>query len=501
MTFAATLSSVGAALELLVAWLCLGFARAPGWGRLRLFGLLALTAAAYSLSSVPQTLTSDPALIAAAGRVSIAAVALHVLAWTLYSSGHGGARHRLRRVDVALGWGLGVVALLGLWPGVLAARTVHAHEVPALGLRYHTADATALGEAAFLLVLLAGLVPAWRYLRGVRAGIPGSWPHLLGLTLLLSAGVAEALIAAQLLVAPYTLDLGFLAATLTIGAELVGRVTGDAERLTRLSARLERTVQERTEELARAQAALARQERLAALGRLAGGVAHQINSPLSAINANAGFLQEELAAEAPAPAAELLQASREIGEAALRIRDLVVDLKLFARGPDRVGANSAEVRPVLDAALRLLRHELGEPGLVAVEDGGVPPVEADPAGLAQVLTSLLGNAVQALPAGRRQAGAVVVRTLAAEGQVLIEVEDRGDGMSEEQVARAFEPFFTTRATAGAAGMGLSVSHGLVRAMGGRLELTSEVGRGTRVQVWLRPAAGLSAPRRTDRSAG
>ena len=82
---------------------------------------------------------------------------------------------------------------------------------------------------------------------------------------------------------------------------------------------------------------------------------------------------------------------------------------------------------------------------------------------------------------------------------VFEVEDRGEGMSGEQLRRAVEPYFTTRGAEGAAGMGLSVSHGLVQAMGGRLELDSAPGQGTRARVWL-PAAELSGrPRRTDRT--
>jgi signal transduction histidine kinase len=499
MTIAATLSTTAAALELLVGGLCLGFARAPGWGRLRGFALVALTAAAYSLSSVPQTLTGAPAVIVPASQLSILAGALHALAWLHYSAGHGGGRPTAW-TGRALGGLLALVAALAAWPGVLARATVHSHDVPALALRYHTADATPLGEAAFLVALLAMLLPAWRYLRGLLAGVPGSWPHLLGFAALLAASVAEALTAAQLLAAPYLLDVGFLAATLTIGVELVRRVTGDGERLTALSARLERTVEERTAALARAHAALAQQERLVAMGRLAGGVAHQVNSPLAAITANARYVLEELhQAQAHPAAPELREATVEIAEAARRIRDLVVDLQLFARGPDGTGEDRAEVRPAIASAVRLMRHELGDAGVVALEGDPVPQVAADPARLAQVLISLLENAARALPRGRREPGAVVVRTSEVDGQVLIEVEDRGEGMSGEQLERAVEPFFTTRAAEGAAGLGLSVSHGLIQAMGGRLELSSQPGRGTLARVWL-PAAGVSEPpRRSDRS--
>lgn len=477
--------------------LCLGFARAPGWGRLRLFAAQAVAAAAYSASSAPQTLTGSPAVIVPASHLSLMAGALAGLSWVLYSARHGDPERPYGRVDRAVGGALAAVAALAPWPGVLVRGSIHAHQVPWLGLRYHTADPTPLGEVAFLVVLLAMLVPAWRYLRGVRAGVPGSWPHLVGFVALLCCAVSEVLTAAQVTAAPYLLDLGFLVASLTIGAVVVERVTGDAERLRTLSARLERTVEERTAELGRAQELLAQQERLVALGRLAGGVAHQVNSPLSAITANARYILSELDAAAPHPSApELREAAREVGEAARRIGDLVVDLRLFARGPDGVGASSADVRPVIDSAVRLLRHELGPAEVVTVEDGGVPAVEADPARLAQVLVTLLGNAAQALPPGRCEPGAVTVRTRLQEGLVLIEVEDRGRGIPPEHLGRVLEPYFTTRQAQGAAGLGLSISHGLVRAMGGRLELRSEAGRGTCVQVWLHPSRPVSGPRRS-----
>lgn len=498
MTLASSISATAAALEILVAVLCLGFGRAPGWRHLRLFGLVALTAAAYSLASVPQTLSTAPSVIVPTSRLAITAGALHALAWLHYSAGHGAPPRRGRVLHRLVGAGLAGVALLGLWPGALARATIHAHDVPALGLRYHTADVTPLGGAAFLLVLLAMVVPAGRYLRGALAGVPGSWPHLAGFAVVLGAAVVEALTAGQLLAAPYLLDVGFLVATLTIGAELVGRATGDAERLTALSERLERTVEERTAQLARAHQALAQQDRLAALGRLAGGVAHQINSPLSAIAANAGFLHAELgAAQAPPATGDLREAAGEIGQAAQRIREVVLDLALFSRGPDRVGTTSVELRPVIDSAVRLLRHELGQAEVVAVEDGGVGAVEADPARLVQVLFNLLTNAAQALPAGCRTPGAVVVRTRRDGERVLLEVEDRGPGIPREHLGRVLEPYFTTNQADGASGLGLSVTHGLVRAMGGQFTLESEPGRGTRAQIRLPAGQALSAPRRSD----
>jgi CheY-like chemotaxis protein len=147
---------------------------------------------------------------------------------------------------------------------------------------------------------------------------------------------------------------------------------------------------------------------------------------------------------------------------------------------------------VLEAALRLIASDLAQRGRVVRELAEVPPVIGSAARLGQVFLNLLVNAVQALPEGRGARGEIRVCTRCEGEQVVVSVTDTGVGIPEHLVGRVFEPFFSTKPVGSGAGLGLSISHGIVRAMGGTLEVESQVGRGTTAFVRL-PAGAAVAP--------
>jgi len=237
------------------------------------------------------------------------------------------------------------------------------------------------------------------------------------------------------------------------------------------------------EERARLAEQLRQSERLASVGQLAAGVAHELNEPLGAILGYAQLLQKTVSL--PRQAQDDLE---RIVKACLHAREIVRNLLLFARQlPPRLTATdlNAVVREVLD-----FMHGPCERAGVAVVDGlgsHLPAVPADAAQLRQVLVNLVANAVQSMPGG----GRLWVRSRLDGGEAVLEVEDAGSGMSEGVRARIFEPFFTTKEVGQGTGLGLAVAHGIVVAHGGRIAVTSTPGRGSCFQVRL--PAGSDPP--------
>ncbi|MBM4361203.1 MAG: response regulator [Deltaproteobacteria bacterium] len=255
---------------------------------------------------------------------------------------------------------------------------------------------------------------------------------------------------------------------------------------------LRRNVEHAASERAAAleEARLAREDRVMALGQLAAGVGHEINNPLSYITANLAYVRENIGGQSvDAPA--LRQALDEALEGARRVASIVTDLKTFAR-TEPVRLRSVDVTAVVDDALKMCGNQLRHRARVVRELGPVPAIHADAGRLLQVLINLLINAAHALPDGRAEENSVTVRTgTDPRGWAFLEVSDTGMGMTAEVLARALDPFFTTKPQGLGTGLGLSVSANLVKSCGGTLELSSVSGVGTTARIAL-PPGGLRA---------
>ena len=256
----------------------------------------------------------------------------------------------------------------------------------------------------------------------------------------------------------------------------------------------------------RMQQQLALNDRLIALGTLAAGVAHEINNPLSYAHHNLAFLQRELGAlrgagaAAPVPGPEVLEEWREavgdLREGMTRIQRIVEDLRVFGRVEHSEEPEPLDVNVALERALKLTHHTLESRALVERAVGaGLPRVRGVEGRLTQVFVNLLVNAAQALPAGPRGQNRVRVASRRVGDWVEVAVRDNGPGIPEDVRRHIFEPFFTTKAVGQGSGLGLSISHGIVTRLGGRLEVESEPGRGAEFRVLL-PAvdAAPAAPR-------
>ena len=251
----------------------------------------------------------------------------------------------------------------------------------------------------------------------------------------------------------------------------------------------ETLVAKRTEELERTRNRLVQSEKLAVAGQLAGGMAHEINNPLAYIISNLAFVADELQQLAPEARGEMVDCIREASEGAERVRRIVSDLKTFSR-PTHYNLLPLDVRAPLRFALQMAAKELKDRARLEEVLGEVPLVEGHESELSQVFLSLLHNAAQAISPGQLGANLVRIETaLAPDGRVMIEFKDTGVGMAPEVQSRIFEPFFTTRAQGGGSGLGLSTCYGVIKSLGGEIQVVSELGVGSTFRVLLPAASG------------
>jgi signal transduction histidine kinase len=217
-------------------------------------------------------------------------------------------------------------------------------------------------------------------------------------------------------------------------------------------------------------------DRLATIGQLAAGVAHELNEPLSNI---LGFSQ--LIKKCPGLPDQAQQDIEKTIIASLHAREIVKKLMLFARRmpPHKIQVN---LNQLVEEGLYFLESRCTKEGIELVQalSPDLPEIIADPAQLTQVLVNLTVNAVQAMPQG----GKLTVSTYVKEGYISLVVEDNGTGMSEEVKKNIFIPFFTTKDVHQGTGLGLPVVHGIVSSHGGSIKVESQLGSGSRFEVKL-----------------
>ncbi|MEE8556356.1 MAG: ATP-binding protein [Myxococcota bacterium] len=267
------------------------------------------------------------------------------------------------------------------------------------------------------------------------------------------------------------------------------------EEIARLNQTLEARIEARTRELRETQAVLSHREKMAALGQLVAGVAHEINNPISFVHANLQLIGEQLdrllsavdsnepdrAGEARGHVKKLLERGQE---GTRRIREIVSALETFSQ-VDRTDVDLHDLGEGFETTLELVGSTLGEVELVQ-EFHPAPPVRCNAGQINQVLMNLLLNA--------RDAGAlrIAIRIGIDGDSVWFDVQDDGCGIPQENQTRIFEPFFTTKGVGQGTGLGLAISHGIVQWHGGRIEVRSTGGDGTTIRVVL-PIKGPEEP--------
>ncbi len=233
-------------------------------------------------------------------------------------------------------------------------------------------------------------------------------------------------------------------------------------------------------------------DRMASMGTLAAGVAHEINNPLASVMANlelaANSLADLTAKVGSSPDVEGIEEElQDAREGAERIRNIVRDLKIFSRsGEDRKGL--VDVQRVLESTTRMAWNEIRHRARLVKNYSAVPLVEASEAQLGQLFLNLVVNAAQAIPEGDADNNEVRVSVgEAVDGMVMVEVADSGAGMPKEVQEQVFRPFFTTKPMGVGTGLGLSICHQIVAGLDGRIEYVTEAGQGTAFRVFLPPA--------------
>ena len=262
-------------------------------------------------------------------------------------------------------------------------------------------------------------------------------------------------------------------------------------------------------QLEETQMQLLQSEKMASIGQLAAGVAHEINNPIGFVNSNLSTLQDyvdgmlrllaayeriegSLVNEALQNITHLKQEinigylREDIGDLLTesldgleRVRRIVKDLKDFSHVGE-LEQQSANLESGLDSTLNVVWNEIKYKADVVKEYAGIPEINCIASQLNQVFMNLLINAVQAI----EDHGRITIRTGHDENNVWIEVEDTGKGIKPEQLGKIFDPFFTTKSVGMGTGLGLSLSYGIVKKHNGRIEVKSELGKGTCFRVFL-----------------
>jgi two-component system NtrC family sensor kinase len=238
--------------------------------------------------------------------------------------------------------------------------------------------------------------------------------------------------------------------------------------------------------------------KLASVGELAAGIAHEINNPLAAISEEAGLTRDLIdpSYAESADTEELMAHLDSIQESVFRCRDITRKLLGFVRS-DSVELKPHDIRELIDSVVDgFLVRELAAANITIERDYGdtIPPLLTDTNQLQQVLLNILNNAVDAI--GDR-AGKIGITTIRDGNEARIAVTDSGAGMTEAQLSKVFLPFYTTKEVGKGTGLGLSVSYGIVKNLGGRIEAESRLGRGSRFTIVLPILTEQSVRRQSD----
>jgi two-component system, NtrC family, sensor kinase len=270
--------------------------------------------------------------------------------------------------------------------------------------------------------------------------------------------------------------------------ELERKATLEQEHSSRLE--MEALARRQAGQLQAAQEKLVQSGRLVVAGQLATGVGHEINNPLSFVTGNLhvsleqlGMLANELESSMAERLRETMQALEDARKGAERIRTIVRDLRTLARS-DETRMGPVDVISALEFSLSMAAPHLRHRARVVRHLESVPRVLGSEAKLGQVFLNLLINAAQAIPEGDATNHSITLTTRREGNQVVVEVQDTGRGMSKEVLERIFEPFFTTKPPGEGTGLGLTISMGIIRGMGGEMKIRSEPGRGSTFQVVL-----------------
>ncbi|HEU4579245.1 MAG TPA: ATP-binding protein [Polyangiaceae bacterium] len=236
---------------------------------------------------------------------------------------------------------------------------------------------------------------------------------------------------------------------------------------------------------------LQRADRLAAVGTLAAGVAHEVNNPLGYMRLNLEHVLRELSALSSDPelssrVTPLIRPLEMVREGAERVHTIVSALLNLTRATDT--HQTVDLRVVLDRCLEVTARHFEGRALVQRDYGTVPEVTANETRLVQVFSNLITNAAEAMPRGTRAHTLYVSTSTGSRGEAVVEIRDTGSGIPREYLQRVFDPFFTTKETG--LGLGLAICQRIISSFGGEIDVESRPGEGATFRVSLPPASGV-----------
>ncbi len=485
------LALVALSLEVASAAVMFLIARAPGWSRIRLMGWIALSAGAYSAVNLVATLLSNEApALRWIFEINLVVAAIHGCFWLWFTFADSDSSWQslprwARRLGLGVLASTSVVAIGGL---VTDQGAVYAVPLGVRGVPTIAFVLSPIGNLLAATILVILVLCGAEYWRRARLGLPGARGILIGFLLFGVCIVEEVLVAAGIVPFYYLSDLGYLFIVVPLASQLLGRVSDDARRLARLSAALASEVEERTSERDAARESLLQQQRLAALGRLAAGVGHEINNPLQYLLASLEELEAEGAGQAlPGGRAALANAL----EGAARIARVVEGLRRYGAASETV--ERVDLHEVVRTAIRIAEPQVRRVALIEADLAAVPAVLGDEGQLVQCVVNPLVNAAQAFmaPQSGRAARIRIATSTTSDGRACIRLSDNGPGFPESLLPRLGEPYVSTRVAEGGSGLGLFVTHGLVSAHGGSLILrnAADAGGGAVVEILLPAASG------------
>jgi signal transduction histidine kinase len=373
------------------------------------------------------------------------------------------------------------------------------------------ADSAPLAHLIFLAFVLGGMASGAALSNASRqsAFLAFTVPALLPVTVLLLSGGDRLRIGMGILVVIFGVAVSMI--SLSGGRALAEAVRLQftnselARGLAALNSELEARVAERTAQLEaagvrerEAEWQLASAARLAMIGTLAAGVAHEINNPLTYLKSNLSYVRRELGRLGVDPAVqrELDDALDDAGEGIERVRGFVRHLMALSWIEAPGEAHPVDLHAALDLSVDMVRPEARSRASLHRAYGEIPKVLGDQTRLVQVFLNLLLNAAQAIPEGdpARHEIRITTRLDPDGGRVMVEVSDTGCGIPEANLDRIWEPFFTTKPVARGIGLGLSICQNLVSGLGGAIAVRSQEGAGSTFTVWLE-VAGAEEPHR------
>ncbi|MBS1125057.1 MAG: integral rane sensor signal transduction histidine kinase [Deltaproteobacteria bacterium] len=435
-----------------MATLALAISRAPGWRELRSFALIAITAAAYCFFDLVHVVPVSPRTLRIGEGLALASCFLYGLAWIRHLAVSD--RRPLRRMERGALVVAAVMVVLALIPGVLIEPPIRRVPVEWFGVTYTMATATPLGVACVTVMLITLLVAAFGGGRRWRDGWHAQLP-MLGATALAVTGLSDTLAFMEIIAMPQLIEAVTVVVVGVMGVSYAHRFIADARRLEALSSKLEHEVAARTAELLNAQAVAAHHERLAGLGRIAAGVAHEINNPTMVIQQNLARMRaliSDQAALTPELDARLESSRAATQHIAEIVRQLLETGR--PRPVDPTNATAFSLAAVVAKAVAAASVTVPALGvMVSVSESLC--ARGSPRLVEQVLVNLLVNAAHATkdaPGGGR-ARIVGVRR---GDQVHLCVTDNGPGIAAAVRDRLFEPLFVARSTSEGTEMALEL---------------------------------------------